>query len=264
MLIVPYSLDNPLDYAHRGRMDSLVCPSPRAEQHADQPPDCGFGDFCADPGSPAGGEQPLVCGHKHVARGEVLYRQGDPLSSIYPVKAGSFKLTAGTDGGELQVMGFCMRGDVMGLDALATRAHGSTATAMEYSEVCIVRFESLENLCTTSRPLQQHFHRVLARQIAADQSMMLVLGSMGAEERVASFLLSVSARLLARGYSAIDFNLRMTREEMGSYLGMKLETVSRALSSLQARRLIAVEGKHLRVLDVPGLEHVGRRTDRKA
>lgn len=241
-------------------MDSVVCAIPGAAQ-PDTHADCGLGEYCSSAGTSRSGDHPFVCGHKHVARGEILYRQGDPLSSIYPVKAGSFKLTAGTDGGDLQVMGFCMRGDVMGLDAVATQTHGSTATAMEYSEVCIVRFDSFEKLCMTSRPLQQHFHRLMAREIAADQTMMLVLGSMDAEERVASFLLSISARLLARGYSAVDFNLRMSREEIGSYLGLKLETVSRALSSLQQRRLLDVEGKHLRVLDIPGLEHLARRTE---
>jgi CRP/FNR family transcriptional regulator, anaerobic regulatory protein len=239
-------------------MASLARPVPCAERPG---LDCSFGPYCAAPGSSGAGGDALVCAHKRVKHGEILYRQGDALASIYPVKAGSFKLTAGSENGHDQVMGFYMRGDVMGLDALATRAHGSTATAMEDSEVCVLRFDGVEKLCMTSRSLQQHFHKLMAREIAAEQTMMLVLGSMGAEERVASFLLSVSARLLARGYSAVDFNLRMSREEIGSYLGMKLETVSRALSSLQGRRLVEVEGKHLRVLDIPGLEHVlGRRT----
>jgi CRP/FNR family transcriptional regulator, anaerobic regulatory protein len=241
-------------------MGSLVpvFPVPSPERPG-VPADCGFGEYCAPAGTPPAAGRALVCGHKRLERGEILYRQGDPLRSLYPVKAGSFKLSAGTDNGDLQVMGFYMRGDVMGLDALATRTHGSTATAMECSEVCIVHFDSFEKLCMTSRPLQQHLNRLMGLEIAAEQTMMLVLGSMSAEERVASFLLSISARLLARGYSAIDFNLRMTREEIGSYLGMKLETVSRALSGMQARRLLDVEGKHLRILDIPGLEReVGR------
>jgi CRP/FNR family transcriptional regulator len=147
-----------------------------------------------------------------------------------------------------------MGGEIMGLDAVATGKHESTATAIEDSEVCIVPFENFEELCMKTRPLQRHFHKVMANEISMEQSMMLLLGSMNAEERVVSFLLNLSARLFVRGYSSSEFNLRMTREDIGEYLGLTLETVSRALSGLQAQRLLDVDGKHLRILDLPGLK----------
>jgi CRP/FNR family transcriptional regulator len=183
------------------------------------------------------------------------------LSTIYPIKAGFFKLCAVTELGDEQVMGFYMSGEIMGLDAVATQTHPSTATAMEDSEVCVVPFDNFENLCTNNQALQQRFHRAMALEISKEQSMMVLLGGGTAEERVVSFLLNLSARLLARGYSSSDFNLRMGREDIGSYLGLKLETVSRALSHLHEQGVLDVDGRHLRILDLPALQRLLGKTD---
>ena len=184
--------------------------------------DCGLGEYCTPVELSLGGlaeQSALVCTHKHLKLGQTLYRLGDRSGSIYPIKAGSFKVCTVTQRGDLQVMGFYMRGEILGLDAVATQRHSCTATALEDSEVCIVSFENFESLCLKTRPLQQHFHKVMATEIAMEQRMMLLLGSMNAEERVVSFLLNLSARLLVRGYSSSEFNPRMSREDIGDYLG---------------------------------------------
>jgi len=104
--------------------------------------------------------------------------------------------------------------------------------------------------------LQRHLHSVLAREIVRDHGVMMLLGSMRAEERLAVFLLNLSQRFKARGYSPSEFHLRMTREEIGSYLGLKLETVSRAFSKFQEAGLIEVQQKHIRIADIPGLHKI--------
>jgi len=106
------------------------------------------------------------------------------------------------------------------------------------------------------RPLQRHLHAVLAREIVRDHGVMMLLGSMRAEERLAVFLLNLSQRFTVRGYSHSEFYLRMTREEIGSYLGLKLETVSRVFSRFQESGLIAVQQKHVRIIDIPGLRRL--------
>lgn len=240
--------------------------TPNIEQ-AGPRPDCGLGRHCASVGLSLGClnvNGTVICTHKHVKRGKTLYRDGDPLSSIYPIKAGFFKICAVTERGDQQVMGFCMSGEIMGLDAVATQTHVTTATALEDSEVCVVPFDYFENLCTKNQALQQHFHRVMALEISKEQSMMVLLGNRNAEERVVSFLLNLSARLLARGYSSSDFNLRMGREEIGSYLGLKLETVSRELSRLHEQGVLEVDGKHLRILDLPALQRLLGKTESTA
>jgi CRP/FNR family transcriptional regulator len=128
--------------------------------------------------------------------------------------------------------------------------------ALKDSEVCLIPFGRLQQLSREVAQLQQHFHKVMSREIVREHGVMMLLGSMRAEERLAAFLLNLGQRLAARGYSASEFNLRMTREELGSYLGLKLETVSRVFSRFQDDALIAVQQKHIQIKDAEGLRRV--------
>jgi CRP/FNR family transcriptional regulator len=195
----------------------------------------------------------LVDRRRPVKRGEYLFRAGTALQSLYAIRSGFMKSSVLHDDGREQVAGFHMMGDLMGLDAIGTSQHLCDAVALEDSEVCDIPLKDLEEMSRTIPSLQQHFHRIMSREIARDYGVMLLLGSMRAEERLAAFLLNLSQRFAARGYSSLEFHLRMTREEIGSYLGLKLETVSRTLSGLQAQGLIAVQNKHLRILDIDAL-----------
>jgi CRP/FNR family transcriptional regulator len=135
--------------------------------------------------------------------------------------------------------------------------------ALEDGEVCVIPYSRLETLGHEVRALQQQFHKMMSREIVHEHGVMLLLGTMRAEERLATFLLNISQRLVARGYSPSEFNLRMTREEIGSYLGLKLETVSRAFSKFQDAGLVSVQQKHVQILDVAGLKRcVGQKLDR--
>ena len=191
-----------------------------------------------------------------VKRGDYVFRSGTPLHALYAIRSGFVKSCVLYEDGREQVAGFHMMGELMGMDAIGTSKHLCDAVALEDSEVCEISLDDLETLSREIPSLQQHFHRIMSREIARDYGVMLLLGSMRAEERLAVFLLNLSQRFAARGYSPIEFHLRMTREEIGSYLGLKLETVSRALSHFQAQGLIAVQNKHLRILQMDNLKEL--------
>jgi CRP/FNR family transcriptional regulator len=152
-----------------------------------------------------------------------------------------------------------MAGEILGLDGISTDRHVCNAVALEDSDVCMIPFDRLEDLSRKVEPLQRQFNKFMSREIVREQSIMMLLGSMRAEERLAAFLLNLSQRMQLRGYSASEFNLRMTREEIGSYLGLKLETVSRAFSKFQDEGLLTVHQKHIQILDPDALRTlVGR------
>ena len=195
----------------------------------------------------------LVYARRKLKRGESLYTSGDEFKAIYSVRSGFFK-TSLTDGeGREQVTGFFMGGELLGMDGIGTGRYHGTATALEDSEVCVLPYALIETIAAEVPALQRHLHAVLAREIVRDHGVMMLLGSMRAEERLATFLLNLSKRFTARGYSPSDFHLRMTREELGSYLGLKLETVSRLFSRFHDDGLIEVQQKHVRILDAEGL-----------
>jgi CRP/FNR family transcriptional regulator len=198
----------------------------------------------------------LVLVRRPVKRGEYLFRANDPFDSLYAVRAGFFKTKLLLEDGREQVTGFQMMGELIGLDGIGTERHTCDAVALENSEVCVIPFERLEHLSREMEVLQHHFHKVMSREIVREHGVMMLLGSMRAEERLAAFLLNLSQRLMARGYSPHEFNLRMTREEIGSYLGLKLETVSRVMSRFQDDALITVAQKNIHIKDSAGLRRV--------
>jgi CRP/FNR family transcriptional regulator len=198
----------------------------------------------------------LVTVRRKLLRGEQLFRAGDPFESVYAIWTGFFKTCLASKDGREQVTGFQMGGELVGLDGIATRQHEVDAIALEDSQVCVIRFEELEALSLQVTSLQQQFHRILSREIMRNQGVMLLLGSMYAEERLAAFLLNLTYRLQARGFSASSVLLRMTREEIGSYLGLTLETVSRTFSKFQNDGLLFVRKRHIRITDFLGLQQI--------
>ncbi len=218
---------------------------------------CNLRELCLPVGLSAeelGQLDELVTVRRRVLRGQHLFRSGDLFEAIYAVKTGFFKTDVLLEDGREQVTGFQMAGEILGLDGIGSEKHSCNAIALEDSEVCVIPFADLENYSRSIGALQHHFHKVMSREIVRDHGVMMLLGIMRAEERLAAFLLNLSQRFTARGYSPTEFNLRMTRNEIGSYLGLKLETVSRAFSRFQEEGLVAVHQKHIRILDVAGLK----------
>ncbi len=200
----------------------------------------------------------LVFARRRLKRGDFLFKAGDEFNSLYAIRSGFLKTTVLNADGREQVTGFQMGGELLGLDGIGGGRYNGNAVALEDSEVCVLPFALIEELGREIPAIQRNLHSVLSREIVRDHGVMMLLGSMSAEERLAAFLLNLSRRFTARGYSASDFHLRMTREEIGSYLGLKLETVSRLFSRFHADGLIEVQQKHVRILDIPGLEALRR------
>ena len=189
-------------------------------------------------------------------KGDALFHNGATFTALYAVKLGSLKTTVLSDDGREQVAGYHMPGDLLGLDGMGSNRHGCEAIALEDSELCVLPFQRIEELARHIPALQHNLHKFLSREIERDHRVMLLLGSMRAEERLAAFLLNLSERYKARGYSSTEFVLRMTREEIGSYLGLKLETVSRLFSKFQEEGLVMVAGRSVKIIDMPILKQL--------
>jgi CRP/FNR family transcriptional regulator len=196
----------------------------------------------------------IVATRRSVTRGDALFHVGDGFASLYAVRTGFFKTCVSSEDGRDQVTGFHMAGELLGLDGIGTDRHTCDAVALEDSQVCVIPYHQLEDLSRELSDLQRQFHRIMSREIVRDHGVMLLLGSMRAEERLAAFLLNLTQRLRTRGFSASSLVLRMTREEIGSYLGLKLETVSRAFSKFQEDGVLEVKQRQIRVLDPDALQ----------
>lgn len=196
----------------------------------------------------------LVATRRTVERGDTLFRAGDEFQSLYAVRTGFFKTCVSSEDGRDQVTGFQMAGELLGLDGISTDNHTCDAVALEDSQVCVIPYRQLEDLSREFNELQHQFHKIMSREIVRDHGVMLLLGSMRAEERLAAFLLNLTQRLKARGFSASALILRMTREEIGSYLGLKLETVSRTFSKFQDDGILEVKQRQIRIIDQDKLQ----------
>ena len=211
---------------------------------------CSLRDVCLPVGLDDAEVQHLSTLIKHkfrVRRGEYLFHAGADFKSLYAVKNGFFKASTLKTDGRTQVTGFYMTGELLGLGAISLEKYSCDTMALEDSEVCEVPFAKLEEIGRAIPPLMNQFHKIMSREIVHDHDVMMLLGSMKAEERLATFLLNLSTRLSRRGYSSTEFNLKMTRHEIGSYLGLKLETVSRSFSKLQEEGLISISNKRVKL-----------------
>jgi CRP/FNR family transcriptional regulator len=198
----------------------------------------------------------LVTKRIRLHKGQALYSLDKPFTALYAVLAGSFKTVVIGDDGEDQVTGHHMVGDVIGLDGIGADVHHCTAIALEDSEVCMMPFDRVEQAARDWPKFQHNFHRYLAREIARQRSLIQLLSTTSGEKRLVTFLLELSERYHARGYSASEFILRMKREDIGSYLGLQLETVSRLLSRLHSIGLIHVRTRTVKLVDRAALKHL--------
>ena len=195
----------------------------------------------------------LVAVRRKIKRGTTLFTNGEKFTSLYAIRTGFFKTCLATEDGRDQVTGFQMAGEIIGLDGIVHDHHTCDAVA---AEVCVMPFERIEELSREVTALQSHVHKIMSREIVREHGVMLLLGSMRSEERLAAFLLNLVQRLHARGFSQHELVLRMTREEIGSYLGLKLETVSRTFSKFVEEGIVDVKQRHVRILDTDALHRI--------
>lgn len=198
----------------------------------------------------------VVKTRRRIKQGDLLFGDGDRFTSLYAIRTGVFKTSVSTEDGREQVIGFQMAGEIVGLDGIVNDAHSCNAVALEDAEVCVMPFSNIEDLSREFPELQRHVHKIMSREIVRENKVMMLLGNMRAEERLAAFLLNLVQRLHARGFSQSEIVLRMTREEIGSYLGMKLETVSRTFSKFSDEGIIQVKQRYVRIIKPEELKKI--------
>jgi len=198
----------------------------------------------------------IVASRRKIKRGSILFRNGEKFTNLFAIRTGFFKTCVASEDGRDQVTGFQMAGEVIGLDGIVNDFHTCDAVALEDAEVCVMPFDRIEELSREINTLQRHVHKIMSREIVREHGVMLLLGSMRAEERLATFLLNLVQRLHARGFSQSELILRMTREEIGSYLGLKLETVSRTFSKFVEEGIVEVKQRHVRILKTDALNEI--------
>jgi len=191
----------------------------------------------------------LVKRTRKLKKGEFVYRMGEPLTSLYAVRSGSAKTCEISATGEVQITGFHLAGELLGVDGISAERHHCDAVALESSEVCEIPYNKLEELAHEIQGLQHQLFKILSGEIVRDGELLLMLGKMNAEERLAACLLSFSRRFKQLGYSDTEFKLSMSRQDMGDYLGLALETVSRLFSRFQDEGLLTVDGRYICILN---------------
>lgn len=197
-------------------------------------------------------------------KGDHLFEAGKPLQALYAVRTGSFKTYTLTEQGEEQITGFHLPGDVIGFDAIGDQQHPSYAQALETAMVCEIPFNNLDHLLDQVPKLRQQLMRLMSQDIHGDQQMMLLLNRKTAEEKLAAFITNLAQRFGSRGFSRKEFRLSMTRGEIGNYLGLTVETISRLLGRFHKDELIHVDGKLITITNfeelsrVAGMAQIGR------
>ena len=190
---------------------------------------------------------------KPLQKSQHLYREGDDFQSVFAVRSGSIKAYKTTDDGREQVTGFYFPGEILGMDGISKNEHASSAKALETAAVCEIPFSSLEKLSATMPSLQRHFFQLMSKEITEDQLLITLLSKNAADERVAALMLSISTRNARRKLSATQFRLPMSRVDIGNYLGLTVETVSRVFSRMQKMEILKVDNKEIEILDIDGV-----------
>ena len=193
---------------------------------------------------------------KPLQKSQHLYREGDDFQSVYAVRSGTLKAYKTTDDGREQVTGFYFPGEILGMDGINNNSHASSAKALETVAVCEIPFSSLEKLSSLMPNLQRHFFQLMSREITEDQQLITLLSKNSADERVSALLLSISARNARRKLSSTQFRLPMSRVDIGNYLGLTVETVSRVFSRMQKMDILQVDNKEIEILNTDGLKNM--------
>jgi len=220
---------------------------------------CKMGSVCLPVGMPStevAKLDELVKERLRVEKGQSLFQHGTALDALFSVRTGSMKSQIVEASGQQQITGFFLPGEIVGLDGMLDGIHSSTAIAMEDSEVCVVKLEDIDEISRYVPSLQHQVRRLMSKEIARSHQVLLALGSMRSEQRLAAFLINLSQRLTALGYSPTDFVMRMSREEIGNYLGLTLETISRLFSRFARDGVIRVNQREVKILDMAALNEL--------
>ena len=198
----------------------------------------------------------VILRNQPLHKGDYLYRIGDPFSSIYAIRAGCVKSVRLTEEGEEQITGFYLPGEILGMDGLNEDHYSNSAIALETSAICEIPFAKLEDLSRQIPSLQRHFFQLMSREIINDQELITLLSKGSAEQRIAALLLSLSARHQRRQLSATEFSLPMSRTDMGNYLGLTIETVSRVFGRFQKEDVLSADRRMIKLKEINQLKAI--------
>ena len=218
---------------------------------------CAMYGICTPPGADANTMALLenaIKKRRVVSRGEHLYRAGDPFSSIYCVRSGSIKTYVNSDDGSEQVTGFHLPGELLGLAGICAEDMPGSAVSLETSSVCEIPFDRIDVLTESLPALKDELIRLLSQKVLHYQTLTMLLSRKSAEERLAALLLSLSTRFQRRGFSSIEFYLSMSRNDIGNYLGLAVETVSRMFTRFDADGVLTVQRKYVKLHDLERLK----------
>jgi len=180
-------------------------------------------------------------------KGEYLFNSGERFSAIYAVRSGSIKTFSESEQGDEQITGLYLPGELLGLDAINDNQHPCSAIALETTSLCEIPFDTLESLSSEIPELHHQLFRIMSKEIANDQSLLMLMAQKSAEERLAAFLVNLSSRLKVRNFSEVEFNLSMSRKDIGNYLGLTIETISRTFSRFQSEGILSTQRKYVNI-----------------
>ncbi len=218
--------------------------------------ECSLSELCVPLGLDAGDLERLervISRGRPVARGKRIYDAGEPFRSLYAIRSGSVKTYRTDADGQTQITSFHLPGELIGAEAIATGEHALTAEAIEDVSLCELPFERLDDLSAEIPSLHHQLLKLMSREILIEQEQIIVSGHRKPEQRVAHFLLMLSERSNLRGFDGRCLRLSMPRGDIGNYLGLALETVSRQLSRLQQSALITVNNRDIEIRDLDAL-----------
>lgn len=219
---------------------------------------CNLHELCLPRGLDSGDLDKLdriVSRTQPLHKGDVLFNAGDKFTYLYAVRTGCVKVTTGSDQGDEQILGFYLPGEIIGLDGIENGTHSCTAVALDTSSMCAIAYSNLSDVCRQLPALNEQMFRLMGRELSHDNQLLLTVTKRNADGRIATFLLSLSSRFQRLGYSAIEFRLSMSRSEIGNYLGLTFETVSRCLNRFQKQGMININHKYISILDMPALKN---------
>lgn len=220
---------------------------------------CNLRELCFPRGmNPADMEKldAVVEQRKPLHKNDYLYRKGDSLNAMYAVRSGSIKTRVESPNGDEQIVGFHLPGELLGLDGFNEEGHTCTAIALETTSVCVLPMDKLELLCHDFTGLQHQMRNIMGKEVTEEHKMLLMLGKMRAEEKIATFLLSISKRMEERHWKATEFVLSMPRQDIANYLGLAVETVSRLFAHYQEEEIIQVDRRRISILDINRLKEI--------
>lgn len=225
---------------------------------------CNLHDLCLPLGLDMGDIDKLdriIKRSRPLQKNERLFNSGDTFTSIYAVRSGSIKTFSESEQGDEQITGLYLPGELLGLDAIHENSHPCSAIALETTSLCEIPFSTLEHLSSEIPELHHQLFRVMSKEIANDQSLLMLMAQKSAEEKLAAFLVNLSSRLKQRNFSETEFNLSMSRKDIGNYLGLTIETISRTFSRFQSEGILSTQRKYVNIHKLDELQDLAGLSD---